>query len=49
MLLKMMRTSSWVIGGFGGVVDESDAVDDVRAEEEDASGGDAGKFCNGTV
>lgn len=39
MLLKMTRTSSRVIGGPSNVVDEPEAVERVRMDEEDDSGG----------
>jgi hypothetical protein len=40
----MVFASSWDIGGPNDAVDESDAVDNVRDDEAEESGGEAGTF-----
>lgn len=49
MLLNIVFTSSWVIGGPSDPVDESDAVETVREEDADEFGGDIGILCRGTL
>ena len=44
ILLNMIFTSSSDIGGPNDAVDESDAVDNVRDDEAEESGGEAGIF-----